>query len=221
MHTDAPGDGGALLADAVLLVGVLLVAGLVAGLVTGLGADLGHGVAHAGTPGQALVVIAQGQLFNHEVGQQGRFEGQTAQSVDLGADDISLVASLLIQVDVAVLHAAEQFGYAGGGGAFLFGGERIRLDPGVGAACQGGYGYGDNVREVEAALGANRGDAHFSLFADDAVTHKDDALFGARYEGAAVRGSLTGDGEGLPDAVSVYVVGGGRRGSSVGHSIVS
>ena len=63
--------------------------------------------------------------------------------------------------------------------------------------------------------------AHFSLFADDAVTHKDDALFGARYESAAVRGCLTGDGEGLPDAVSVYVVGGGRRGSRVSHSIVS
>ena len=91
----------------------------------------------------------------------------------------------------------------------------------MGAARQGRYGYGDDVCEVEAALGANRGDAHFSLFADDAVTHKDDALFGARYEGAAVRGSLTGDGEGLPDAVSVYVVGGGRRGSRVSHSIVS
>ena len=107
MHTDAPGDGGALLADAVLLVGVLLVAGLVAGLVTGLGADLSHVVAHAGTPGQALAVIAQRQLFNDEVGQQGRFEGQTAQSVDLGADDIGLVASLLSQADVAVFHAAE------------------------------------------------------------------------------------------------------------------
>ena len=139
----------------------------------------------------------------------------------MGADNIGLVASLLSQADVAVFHAAEQFGYAGCCGAFLFGGERIRLDPGVGAACQGGYGYGDDVCEVEAALGADCGDAHFCLFADDAVTHEDDALFGARYEGAAVRGCLTGDGEGLPDAVSVYVVGGGRRGSSVGHSIVS
>ena len=212
MHADAPGDGRVLLA-AVLLLAVLLFA-----IVR---ADLGHVVAHSGTPGQALVVIAQGKLFNDEVGQQGRFEGQAAQSVDLGADDIGLVASLLIQVDVAVLHAAEQFGYAGGGGAFLFGGERIRLNPGVGAACQGGYGYGDNIREVEAALGADCGDAHFCLFADDAVTHEDDALFGARYESAAVRGCLTGDGEGLPDAVSVYVVGGGRRGSRVSHSIVS
>ena len=139
----------------------------------------------------------------------------------MGANNIGLVASLLIQVDVAVLHAAEQFGYAGGGGAFLFGGERIRLNPGVGAACQGGYGYGDDVCEVEATLGADCGDAHFCLFADDAVTHEDDALFGARYESAAVRGCLTGDGEGLPDAVSVYIVGGGRRGSRVSHSIVS
>ena len=122
---------------------------------------------------------------------------------------------------MAVLHAAEQFGYAGRGGAFLFGGERIRLNPGMGAARQGGYGYGDDIREVEAALGADGGDAHFSLFTDDAVTHKDDALFGARYEGAAVCGCLAGDGEGLPDAVSVYVVGGGRRGSRVSHSIVS
>ena len=207
MHADAPGDGGALLA-AVLLFAIVR-------------ADLGHVVAHSGTPGQALVVIAQGQLFNHEVGQQRRFERQAAQAVDLGANNIGLVASLLIQVDVAVLHAAEQFGYAGGGGAFLFGSERIRLDPGVGAARQGGYGYGDDVCEVEAALRADGGDAHFCLFADDAVTHKDDALFGARYEGAAVRGCLTGDGEGLPDAVSVYVVGGGRRGSRVSHSIVS
>ena len=93
MHADAPGDGGALFAA------VLLAAGLVA--------DLGHVVAHAGTPGQALVVIAQGQLFNDEVGQQRRFEGQTAQSVDLGADDIGLVASLLSQADVTVFHAAE------------------------------------------------------------------------------------------------------------------
>ena len=53
MHADAPGDGGALLAA------VLLTAGLVIGLVAGLGADLGHVVAHAGTPGQTLVVIAQ------------------------------------------------------------------------------------------------------------------------------------------------------------------
>ncbi len=95
MHADAPGDGGALLAA------VLLVARLVAVLlVAGLGADLGHVVAHAATPGQTLVVIAQGKLFNDEVGQQGRLEGQTAQSVDLGADDISLVASLLSQADV-------------------------------------------------------------------------------------------------------------------------
>ena len=139
----------------------------------------------------------------------------------MGADNIGLVASLLSQADVAVFHAAEQFGYAGCFGAFLFGGERIRLDPRVGAARQGGYGYGDDVCEVEAALGTDCGDAHFCLFTDDAVTHEDDALFGARYEGATVRRCLTGDGEGLPDAVSVYVVGGGRRGSSVGHSIVS
>ena len=46
VHADAPGDGG------VLLAAVLLVAGL--------GADLGHVVAHAGTPGQAFVVTAQG-----------------------------------------------------------------------------------------------------------------------------------------------------------------
>ena len=212
MHADAPGDGGALFAAAVLLAVLLFAI---------LRADLGHVVAHAGTPGQALVVIAQGQLFNDEVGQQRRFEGQAAQAVDLGADNIGLVASLLSQADVAVFHAAEQFGYAGCCSAFLVGCERIRLDPGVGAACQGRYGYGDDVCEVEAALGADGGDAHFCLFADDAVTHEDDALFGARYEGAAVCGCLTGDGEGLPDAVSVYVVGGGRRGSSVGHSIVS
>lgn len=93
VHADAPGDGRALLA-AVLLFAIVR-------------ADLGHVVAHAATPGQTLVVIAQGQLFNHEVGQQRRFEGQAAQAVDLGADDIGLVASLLIQVDVAVLHAAE------------------------------------------------------------------------------------------------------------------
>ena len=124
MHTDAPGDGGALLTAVLLVIG----------LVVGLGADLGHVVAHAGTPGQALVVTAQGKLFNDEVGQQRRFEGQTAQSVDLGADDIGLVASLLSQADVAVFHAAEQFGYAGCCGAFLFSCERIRLDPGVGAA---------------------------------------------------------------------------------------
>ena len=91
----------------------------------------------------------------------------------------------------------------------------------MGAAYQGGYGYGDYICEVEAALGADGGDAYFCLFANNAVTHEDDALFGARYESAAMRGCLTGDGEGLPDAVSVYVVGGGRRGSSVGHSIVS
>ena len=54
MHADAPGDGGALLAA------VLLAAGLVVGFVAGLGADLSHVVAHAGTPGQTLVVIAQG-----------------------------------------------------------------------------------------------------------------------------------------------------------------
>ena len=102
MHTDAPGDGGALLAN------VLLAAGLVAVLlVAGLGADLGHVVAHTGTPGQTLVIIAQGKLFNDEVGQQGRLEGQTAQSVDLGADDVGLVASLLSQADVAVFHAAK------------------------------------------------------------------------------------------------------------------
>ena len=50
MHADAPSDGGALL-------GAVLLA---AWLIVGLGADLGHVVAHAGTPGQALVVIAQG-----------------------------------------------------------------------------------------------------------------------------------------------------------------
>ena len=61
MHTDAPGDGGALLAVAVLLVAGLVAVLLVAVLlVAGLGADLGHVVAHAGAPGQALVVIAQG-----------------------------------------------------------------------------------------------------------------------------------------------------------------
>ena len=98
MHADAPGDGRVLLA-AVLLLAVLLFA-----IVR---ADLGHVVAHAGTPGQALVVIAQGKLFNDEVGQQGRFEGQTAQSVDLGADDVGLVASLLSQADVTVFHASE------------------------------------------------------------------------------------------------------------------
>ena len=58
MHTDAPGDGGALLTAVLLVIG----------LVVGLGADLGHVVAHAGTPGQALVVTAQGKLFNDEVG---------------------------------------------------------------------------------------------------------------------------------------------------------
>ena len=97
----------------------------------------------------------------------------------MGADNIGLVVSLLGQADVAIFHAAEQFGYAGCCGAFLFGGERIRLNPGVGAAFQGGYGYGDDVCEVEAALGADCGDAHFCLFADDAVTHEDDALLEA------------------------------------------
>ena len=50
MHADAPGDGGALLAAALLAVW----------LIAGLGAYLGHVVAHAGTPGQALIVVAQG-----------------------------------------------------------------------------------------------------------------------------------------------------------------
>ena len=92
----------------------------------------------------------------------------------------------------------------------------------MGAAGKGGHGNVDDVREVVAALGADGGDAHASLLADNAVANEDDALCGAGDEGASVGGCFTGDGEDLADAVTTCFCGGGSGVSGVlSHDVVS
>ena len=202
MHGDAPGHDGSALC-------VFLT-------------HAGHGVAHAGSPRQPLGVIAQGQLLDGQVRQQRRGQRQAAQTVNLGAHNIGLVAALLIQREVTVLHAAQQLWHTGCGGALLGAGERIGLNPGVGAAGKGGHGNVDDVREVVAALGADGGDVHASLLADNAVANEDDALCGAGDEGASVGGCFTGDGEDLANAVTTCFCGGGSGVSGVlSHDVVS